>query len=124
MRTGPDIAGLGALIGDPARANMLVALMSGQAMTAGELAHEASVGASTASFHLKALEDGGLVTVVRQGRHRYFTLAGPPVADAIEALMGLGSAAGPRRTRFGPREPALHRRRPRPGNGPSRRRRR
>lgn len=107
MRTGPDIARIGALVGDPARANMLAALMSGQAMTAGELAREAGIGASTASFHLKALEEGGMVAAVRQGRHRYYALAGPDVAAAVEALMGLSAAAGPRRTRFGPREPEL-----------------
>lgn len=107
MRTGPDIARIGALVGDPARANMLAALMSGQAMTASELAREAGVGASTASFHLKALEEGGMVAAIRQGRHRYYALSGPDVATAVEALMGLSAAAGPRRTRFGPREPEL-----------------
>jgi DNA-binding transcriptional ArsR family regulator len=108
MKLGPDIAGVAALIGDPARANMLTALLSGRALTAGELAREAGVTLQTASFHIGKLEAGGLVAAVRQGRHRYVSLAGPEVAEALEALTGL-AARGPGRVRTGPKEPALRR---------------
>ncbi|NEX94146.1 helix-turn-helix domain-containing protein [Caulobacter sp. 17J65-9] len=107
MKLGPDIAVVAALIGDPARANMLVALLSGQALTAGELAAEAGVSLQTASHHLGKLEAGGLVVPRKQGRHRYVSLAGPEVAKALEGLMGLAAATGARRVRTGPKEPAL-----------------
>ena len=81
MRLGPDITRIAALLGDPARANMLSALMSGQALTAGELAREAGVTPQTASSHLAKLEDGALLTRRRQGRHNYFALASPDVAS-------------------------------------------
>ncbi len=92
-------------MGDPARANMLTALMSGKALTATELAAEAGVTAQTASGHLAKLLDGGLVQVRKQGRHKYFTLAHADVAAALEGLMGL--AAGQLRTRTGPKDAAL-----------------
>jgi len=107
MREAPDIAALAALIGDPARANMLSALMSGLALTAGELAGEAAVTAQTASAHLGKLREAGLVVMAAQGRHRYFRLAGPEVAGAIEGLMGLASRTGRLRTRPGPRDAAM-----------------
>jgi DNA-binding transcriptional ArsR family regulator len=107
MKHGPDIARIGALVGDPARANMLSALMGGQALTAGELASEAGIAASTSSGHLAQLLDAGLVAVVRQGRHRYYRLSGAPVAEALEALMDVAHALGSRRTRPGPRDPEL-----------------
>jgi DNA-binding transcriptional ArsR family regulator len=81
-----DIAAVGALIGDPSRAQMLEALMGGRALAAGELARAAGIGASTASEHLARLRDGGLVEVVAQGRHRYYRIAGPEVGAALEAL--------------------------------------
>lgn len=109
MRIGPDIATVAALMGDPARANMLAALMAGQALTAGELAREANISLQAASFHIAKLEAGGLVLPRRQGRHRYVALAGPEVALALEALMGLAASAGHRRVRVGPTEPALRR---------------
>ena len=71
MKVGPDIATIGALIGDPARANMLTALSGGQALTAGELAREAGVTAQTASSHLSKMSAGGLVEGRKQGRHIY-----------------------------------------------------
>lgn len=107
MKVGPDIALVAALLGDPARANMLTALMGGQALTAGELAREAGVTPQTASSHLSRLEKGGLVIGRRQGRHSYFTLSGDDVAGVLEGLMGLAARAGHARTRPGPREPAL-----------------
>jgi DNA-binding transcriptional ArsR family regulator len=109
MRDGPDIARIGALLGDAARTNMLTALMSGQALTAGELAREAGVTAQTASSHLAKLADGGLITPRRQGRCVYFALAGQEVAELMEAMAGLAASAGHRRTRPGPRDPAMRR---------------
>ena len=107
MKEGPDIARVAALIGDPGRANMLLALMSGRALTATELALEAGVTVQTASSHLARLHEGGLLRARKQGRHKYFTLATPEVAEAIEALMGLAAGAGHLRNRTGPKDKAL-----------------
>lgn len=107
MREGPDIARIGALIGDPARANMLTALMSGKALTATELAAEAGVTAQTASAHLSKLAEAGLTEGRKQGRHRYFTLADDEVGAVLEAVMGLAAKRGHLRTRTGPKDPAL-----------------
>lgn len=109
MKAGPDIARIAALLGDPARANMMTALTHGQALTAGELAREANVTPQTASTHLAKLTEGGLLTQRRQGRHAYFALAGEDVAELLERLMGLADRAGHSRTRPGPKEPALRR---------------
>ncbi|WP_306046796.1 helix-turn-helix transcriptional regulator [Nioella sp. MMSF_3534] len=107
MKDGPDIARIAALIGDPARANMLTALMSGKALTATELAAEAGVTLQTASAHLAKLEEGGLLHMRRQGRHKYASLASDQVAETLEALMGLAAGTGHLRTRTGPRDQAL-----------------
>lgn len=107
MKDGPDIALLGSLIGDPARANMLTALMSGKALTATELASEAGVTLPTASAHLKKLEAAELLRQRKQGRHRYFSLADDDVGSVLEALMGLAAKRGHMRTRTGPKDPAL-----------------
>lgn len=107
MRDGPDIARVAALIGDPARANMLSALMSGKALTATELAQEAGVQAQTASSHLSRLVEGGLVAPRKSGRHKYFSLAGEEVAEVLEALMGLAAGKGHLRTRTGPKDQAM-----------------
>lgn len=109
MKSGPNIAALAALIGEPARANMLTALMSGKALTATELAHEAGITAQTASSHLRKLQEADLITLTQQGRHRYFTLGDDDVATAIEALMGLAASRGHLRTRTGPKDPDLRR---------------
>ncbi len=109
MKEGPDIALLGALIGDPARANMLSALMSGKALTATELAGEANITAQTASSHLGKLEAGGLVHKSKQGRHRYFSLADDDVGAVLESMMGLAALKGHTRVRTGPKDPALRR---------------
>jgi DNA-binding transcriptional ArsR family regulator len=109
MKAGPDIAMVAALVGDPARANMLTALMTGRALTASELAHEAGITASTASSHLSKLEAGGLIEPEKQGRHRYYRLTGPDVANVLEGLSGLAERAGHTRVRTGPKEPALRR---------------
>jgi len=107
MKEGPSIAGIAALIGDPARANMLTALMDGRALTVSELAEAAGVGLPTASGHLARLDQAGLVTARKQGRHRYFQLSGPDVAEVIENLMGLAERTGATRVRTGPRDAAL-----------------
>jgi DNA-binding transcriptional ArsR family regulator len=88
-----DIARIGALVADPGRARMLMTLGDGRALAASVLADEAGVAASTASAHLAKLVDGGLLTVQRHGRHRYFALAGPQVGALIETLAGLAPPA-------------------------------
>jgi DNA-binding transcriptional ArsR family regulator len=107
MKSGPNIAPVASLVGDPARANMLTALMAGQALTATELAAEAGVTLQTASSHLAKMQAGGLVTVEKQGRHRYYRLTGPDVAAMLETIIGVAERAGHTRTRPGPKEPAL-----------------
>lgn len=109
MKAGPDIAMVASLVGDPARANMLTALMTGRALTASELAQEAGITPQTASSHLAKLEAGGLVEPEKQGRHRYYRLADPDVAGVLEALAGLAARAGHMRVRTGPKDPALRR---------------
>jgi DNA-binding transcriptional ArsR family regulator len=81
-----DVAAAAELIGHPARAAMLGALMDDRGLPATELAAAAGVTAPTASSHLARLLDGGLLTVERHGRHRYYRLAGHAVAEAVEAL--------------------------------------
>ncbi|QSQ12513.1 ArsR/SmtB family transcription factor [Myxococcus landrumensis] len=81
-----DLALVASLIGDPARASMLSRLLEGPARTAGELAREARIAPQTASGHLAKLLEGQLVRVEVQGRHRYYRLAHPNVARALEAL--------------------------------------
>ena len=109
MKSGPDIALIASLLGDPARANMLSTLIGGQALTAGELARHAGVTPQTASSHLAKLVAGGLVSARRQGRHGYFALSGPDVALVMEGLMGLAARTGRLRARPGPRDPELRR---------------
>ena len=89
--TEPDLAALAALIGDPARARMLGALMGGTALTATELALHGDVAASTASAHLAKLTAGKIVRVVRQGRHRYFEIFDHEIASMLEGLMGIAA---------------------------------
>ena len=107
MKDGPDIALLGSLIGDPARANMLSALMSGKALTASELSAEAGVTVQTASAHLKKLENGGMIRQKKQGRHRYFSLSDDDVGSLLETMMGVAAKKGHTRVRTGPKDPAL-----------------
>lgn len=86
------MASVAALLGDPARANILNALMDGRALTAKELAYAARVSPQTTSGHLAKLVEGGLLTGEKQGRHRYFRLASPLVGQMMEAVMAV---AGP-----------------------------
>ena len=81
-----NLAAVGALLAEPARAKVLLALTDGRSLAASVLASEAGVAPSTASHHLARLVDAGLITVVNRGRHRYFALAGPQVAELIEAV--------------------------------------
>ncbi len=105
----PYIAEAGALIGYPARANSLAALMDGKARTATDLAYVAGVSPQTTSAHLAKLREGRLLTMDRQGRHRYYRLANSDVVEALEALMRV-AAIGPLRHRpAGPRDEALRR---------------
>ena len=97
------------LVGDPARSNMLTALMTGRALTASELAQQAGITPQTASSHLAKLEAGGLIEPEKQGRHRYYRLTGPDVAGVLEGLAGLAARAGHMRVRTGPKDPALRR---------------
>lgn len=96
MADGPYFAEAASLIGDPARANMLAALMDGRALTATELGLAAGIAPSTASGHLAKLLDGRLVCVTSTGRHRYYKLASAAVARALENLMVLASDGPPR----------------------------
>lgn len=107
MKEGPDIAQIGSLIGDPARANMLTALMGGKALTATELAAAGGITLQTASTHLSKLEAGGLLAQRKQGRHRYFALADDAVGKLLESIMGFAAGRGHLRHQPGPKEPAL-----------------
>src|ERR1700723_317361 len=109
MKAGPDIAMVASLVGDPARANMLTALLSGRALTASELSQEAGITPQTASSHLSKLEAGGLIEQEKQGRHRYYRLADPDVGGVLEGLAALAARAGHMRVRTGPKDPALRR---------------
>jgi len=102
-----DLARTAALIGDPGRAKVLRALADGRELAATVLAHEAGVAASTASAHLGKLVDGGLVKAQRRGRHRYYRLAGPEVARAMEALAEIAPAAPIRSLREGTKAQAV-----------------
>jgi DNA-binding transcriptional ArsR family regulator len=94
-----ELAEIGAAIGDPARAAMLDALMDGRALTAGELAHAARVSPPTASEHLRRLSELRLLTVLKQGRHRYFRLASPLVAQMLETMSVFAAVQSPPRHR-------------------------
>lgn len=98
----PDIAGLGALIGDPARARLLIALVDGRALTATELANTIGVTKQTTSAHLAKLLGARLIAVESQGRHRYFRLAGREVASLLEHLMSVAARTGMPAVRTGP----------------------
>jgi DNA-binding transcriptional ArsR family regulator len=84
-----DVAAAAALIGEPARAALLIALTEAEYLPARELAARAGIAPSTASGHLARLLDGELVVARRSGRHRYFRLANADVAAAIEALSAI-----------------------------------
>jgi DNA-binding transcriptional ArsR family regulator len=94
-----DMAMVGALIGDPARANILAALMDGRALTATELAYIAGVAPQTASGHLAKLADANLIALTKQGRHRYYRLASILVGRMLEEIMAVAAVHAPPRRR-------------------------
>src|SRR3546814_4206910 len=91
-----QLAGVAALIGDPARANILSALMDGRALTATELAYVAGVSPQTTSGHLAKLAEGNLLECVKQGRHRYYRLANPLIGRMLEGIMAVAANGPPR----------------------------
>jgi DNA-binding transcriptional ArsR family regulator len=95
-----------ALVGEPARTAMLVTLMDGRALTAGELARAAGITAQTASGHLMRMLEAGLLALERQGRHRYYRLASPSIGAMLETMM---VATAPPPVRTGPRDAAMRR---------------
>jgi DNA-binding transcriptional ArsR family regulator len=103
----PDLAGLARLLADATRASFCLALLDGRAWTAAELARHAGVAASTATGHLNLLVAGGLLTEVRQGRHRYVRLAD---ADTAEMVENLASMAPRREAQPGSLSAATHNR--------------
>jgi len=96
MSSAPQIAEVAALVGDPARANMLCALLGGRALTATELAFAAGVSPQTTSGHLGKLFAARLVVAMKQGRHRYYRLAGPQVGQMLESIMNVALTGPPR----------------------------
>jgi DNA-binding transcriptional ArsR family regulator len=102
-------AEVAALAGDPARAGMLHALMDGRALTASELATVAGIAPQTASGHLARMATAGLLSVERQGRHRYHRLASAAVAQMMESIMQVASGSGSTRPPrvVGPKDVAL-----------------
>src|SRR5206468_9706210 len=96
MITGPLIAEIAGLVGEPARATMLSALLDGRALTASELAYAARVTPQTASTHLAKLTEAGLVSPIREGRHRYFRLASPKVVEMLDGILAVALENRPR----------------------------
>jgi DNA-binding transcriptional ArsR family regulator len=96
MSTGPLIAEIAALVSDPARATMLTALLDGRALTASELAYAARITPQTASTHLAKLTEAGLLTALRDGRHRYFRLASAKIFEMLDAIMAVAVENRPR----------------------------
>jgi DNA-binding transcriptional ArsR family regulator len=96
MNAGPLIAEIAALVGDPARATMLTALLEGRALTATELADAARITPQTASTHLAKLTEAGLLTALRNGRHRYFQLASPKIFEMLDGVMAVAIENRPR----------------------------
>src|SRR5262249_55276242 len=96
MTSAVSLAEIAALVGDPARANMLNALMGGRALTATELAYVGGISPQTASGHLAKMTDGRLLGVLKQGRFRYYRVAGPGVGRMLESIMGVAADGPPR----------------------------
>jgi DNA-binding transcriptional ArsR family regulator len=96
MSNAPQIAEVAALVGDPARANILCALLGGRALTATELAFAAGVSPQTTSGHLGKLHAARLVVLMKQGRHRYYRLAGRHVGEMLESIMNVALTGPPR----------------------------
>jgi DNA-binding transcriptional ArsR family regulator len=103
MSNAPQMAEVAALVGDPARANILCALLGGRALTATELAYAAGVTPQTTSGHLGKLTAARLLIQMKQGRHRYYRLAGAHVGQMLEGIMNVALEGPPR---FQPKSPA------------------
>ncbi len=95
-RIEPSIAEVAALVGNPARANVLMALLDGRALTVGELAYVARVAPQTTSGHLAKLAQARLLTMTKQGRHVYYRLATPLIGPMLEAIMAVAADGPPR----------------------------
>jgi DNA-binding transcriptional ArsR family regulator len=89
-----------AMLADPSRAAMVLALMDGRARSAKKLALDAGVTPQTASAHLKKLVAAQILVWEGRGRTKHFSLSGPDVAHAVEALSGINAGSGPRELRF------------------------
>jgi len=89
MGINPNMAEIGSLLGETSRATMLASMMDGRFHTASELAYMAAIKPQTASFHLAKLVEGKLVRVEKQGRHRYFQLAGEEIAQLLESFLAI-----------------------------------
>lgn len=98
-----NVSSVASLIADPTRSAMLVALLDGRPLPAGELAYASGVTAQTASAHLARLLAGGLLAVEKEGRHRYYRLAGPHVAQALEHLAAINTEVPLRRKPLSPK---------------------
>lgn len=107
VRGDSNLAAVGAILAEPARAKVLLALADGRSLAASVLASEAGVAPSTASHHLARLVDAGLVVATARGRHRYYTLAGPEVGQLIEAVARVAPAEPVRSLREGTRAHSL-----------------
>ena len=101
------ITQIGAMLAEPARAKMLLALLSGKALTATELALEADITAQTASSHLAKLLDAGMIKVEKQGRHKYFQLSNQQTAQLLENMLVLTSTPSEGNVKTGPSCPSL-----------------
>jgi DNA-binding transcriptional ArsR family regulator len=107
IRGDTDISSVAGVLADPGRARMLLALDDGRALAASTLAAEAGVAPSTASAHLAKLVGAGLLQSERHGRHRYYRIAGPDVAELIEALARVSPPAPVHSLREGSRAQAV-----------------
>jgi len=99
MDDAPDLPRIAALLADPARAKIVWSLIGCATRPAGELAYCANISAQSASGHLAKLVRGGLLAAEVQGRHRYFRLANPEVAEVVESMASLGAVSRPRAPR-------------------------
>ena len=102
-----DLASVGAVLAEPARAKVLLALGDGRSLAASVLAAEAGVSPATASHHLARLVDAGFLVAEPRGRHRYFRLAGPEVGQLIEAVARIAPPQPVRSLRQGTRAHAI-----------------
>ncbi|CAM3819222.1 winged helix-turn-helix domain-containing protein [Aeromicrobium ponti] len=89
MRSGPDASTIASLISDPSRAAILTVLMDGRSHPAGDLAYAANIKPQTASFHLAKMLEVNVVSLEKQGRHRYYRIENIEIAKALETLLAI-----------------------------------